>query len=547
MLTFFTIIFLIIIFLVIADFVIKKSCNKNNIVEFERGEINLNEALKLLYHISKKNSNKSRIIVEQIYLALDKYGDDYGIITKFCRENRLYTGFPSYICSEKINISKYVYDYDLENITNEDAKNTVLAMLSLNSSGYYREKTLKYMEQNLSVKFIPFLIVRINDWVPEIRILATKVFLKILDDCPVEIILKNFSSFNSIEKYARFNTNDIMEKIYSRIVTDGNDHVYIGELYKLKNSERFAMIKILGNYKLISKELADYIIENETSPIILELLFSKLAKYNWIYDNEKSVKLLYSNKYFKIKSIILNQLVVMNVPNIEQLLITHLSIKNKSVRATARYNLINIFNVNIRDIYLDNIKNNIDLRYSLIGLSECLNKDDYEIILPYSYDDDFVIASGSLMAMDNLNKNLKFNDLKQYLLSENFSVSNIATSILLRNIYQASSLECKFFESQVANSNVYIRRNVKKLLLKKSYWCTIYYIVKFYDDQDEIIQNICIFELKKWLNQTNRYYHTNPTESQILAIQKIIEEKEAIIGEKIAKEILFRFRKAFNL
>lgn len=68
---------------------------------------------------------------------------------------------------------------DLQQLENlpDDEKVHLLGIASMNASGYVREAAIQSLEKLDNPKIIPYLLMRLNDWVPTIREKSLNIFV----------------------------------------------------------------------------------------------------------------------------------------------------------------------------------------------------------------------------------------------------------------------------------------------------------------------------------------------------------------------------------
>ena len=129
----------------------------------------------------------SEIIIE--LLSLFKNKGDYYRTFKYC----------------KINLS----DFEYIKTTRINFYPIFLSIASFNSNGFVREKSileLAKLDPNFSIKFILF---RLGDWVPEVRLQAKVIFVKFLNIKNIKEVVKNLEYIELMLNVKRVNLQPI--------------------------------------------------------------------------------------------------------------------------------------------------------------------------------------------------------------------------------------------------------------------------------------------------------------------------------------------------
>ncbi|MCX4084323.1 hypothetical protein N7281_05695 [Rickettsia hoogstraalii] len=95
----------------------------------------------------------------------------------------------------------YYYGYEPDNLWSKEKLQSftnfapeepahLYGVASLNYSGYIREEALNYLEKLPTHEILPYILLRLNDWVPEVRVKANKILAKILPNISVIDLIK---------------------------------------------------------------------------------------------------------------------------------------------------------------------------------------------------------------------------------------------------------------------------------------------------------------------------------------------------------------------
>lgn len=120
---------------------------------------------------------------------------------------------------------------------------------SFNSNGYIREKALDHLQNLPPSDVLPYLLLRLNDWVPEVRDKARKVFLKNFSSLSLKNILKYYSLIEWLGITKRVNLSDIQDLSFTRLLHPRHREELLHALEQAPSKER------LFGWKLLFKEI----------------------------------------------------------------------------------------------------------------------------------------------------------------------------------------------------------------------------------------------------------------------------------------------------
>ena len=115
---------------------------------------------------------------------------------------------------------RYITKSDIQriflNFSEEEAAH-LIGIASMNANGYLRENALVCLKNFTTPEVIPYLLLRLNDWVPIVRLIALEIFQsKLINFHPIELI-KNFNLIKWLTTIQRTNLKDLQNRIFLHI------------------------------------------------------------------------------------------------------------------------------------------------------------------------------------------------------------------------------------------------------------------------------------------------------------------------------------------
>lgn len=422
-------------------------------------------------------------------------------------------------------------NFDIKSIRTESAEDRlwVLRLGTFHPNGYYREKCIRELKDDRA--FLPYAILRLNDWVKEVRVAAEETCLSVTEFSAQEIV--GFLPYlEKVKNGVRANNRAVagLEKIIAE--SAAKQPVQIDKTFIRQHDEnaRKTVYRFLASNKKLSKEDVNSIISMEKSGQIQNLLMTILIeKYELSipeldeYLNNRSVnvqKRALEQKYNLLKDY---------WDGLENLLLS----RSLKIREMTRYILEKHTEIDAKAYYVEHLESAYK-KICIQGIGECGTAQDAETVKPYLEDSDPDIVKASIHAIALLLKEDAFEIYLRFLSDSRESVAHqaykeIATYNLncgAENLYNL----CLTTQSELMKEKYAYR------LLKESVWEALPYILMLYSCEDEVIRNIM-----RTVKGNIRTYSTLSSE-QAERIKNIMSDERYGIPEKLKENILFSMK-----
>ncbi|MCC5013897.1 MULTISPECIES: HEAT repeat domain-containing protein [unclassified Legionella] len=261
----------------------------------------------------------------------------------------------------------------------------ILKSLCCHPNGYIRYKAIKTLAENSIAEAIPFLIIRANDWVEEIRILCFSTLNRLITKELIDHFIELLPLLKQLEIKTRkehlFDRLELIRKIESLLASQCSD-----ALFKKINSQEI----IIARYAFAILAKADSKIEQLlTTTLNNRDIVIKVNAFNLAQDQYDSDQfLIYLNKIKDDKLMPIRKRVlyafIERYPNqakgiLEQALLD----RSRSIRHLSRYYLKQLGISEFSNYYRDAInRQDKPIKLAILGLSESGNKDDFRSIQP---------------------------------------------------------------------------------------------------------------------------------------------------------------------
>jgi HEAT repeat protein len=398
------------------------------------------------------------------------------------------------------SISKSDIDFYETNFPKEQYVE-LLAISSLNGSGYIREKAVKKLSQVDSPRAIQFLIYRLADWVLPVRQTALEGIDNYKTTNYIDSLIENLPIFKWLQKVERTDLSGIYQDIVEFIASTNRAYV-IDSFKKYPDKLRILLAKH------ISSSLSD---------------------------NPQELKLFLTDKHFLIRNLSIQHFDKLGRAEIEQLLIDKSAnvrlqtlyclkdqnnfetiVKNFSadnsatIRHFARFTLKQS-NIDFARFYNDNLQTNCKVIGSLSGLAETEGKPYLETVKSYLGDKKVRVKKTAFLALCKLDEESAYEFAFSNIDSQYLGLRNVIIEFLSHLPRQEVLTKARFIYEK---GNYDLKKSILKLFNKVGGWAAIPDLMIGTIDENENIRQMAFDYLQIWRARTVRLFST-PKQGEI--------------------------------
>ncbi len=470
-------------------------------------------------------TSKDPDIVRTAATTLANYVDtmDPKYLVSFDERFRSYTSMEWSIDWGSVDISRMK-----SVIGNEKTFLWVMRLGTFNPNGYYREKCINRIAKDPG-SYI-FLLIRLKDWVAEVRAAARKACNDIVSLSFYELVncLSSLEKVKRSERADAYFLRDLEARLSERIMllSPGFEKRY---LKGFDVPTRRALYRILLENKRLGKDEVKGILTSENNSQCLYYVMSLYISQYGLTAEELDEFI--DHKSFTVQRKAIEQkydLTGKPWPGLESKLLS----PSAPIRELARYILKKHENTDCRAFYIEHLDSS-NKCVCIAGIGETGKAEDAEFIMPFLEDSDTRIVKAALHALANLGGDSLKDVFWKYLQDDRQNVAIQAFREITRlgiryGAKQIYDLFCKT-DSQLLKIKLIYR------LSHEAYWDRVPYALMLYYDSDYKIRDTVRIALA-W-KHTNAYAGT--TEENAAFIRKILNDKRYKIDEDLKTRILF--------
>ncbi len=413
----------------------------------------------------------------------------------------------------------------------------LLGIASLNCNGFVREKALRLINDSGNSCSIPYIILRLSDWVPSVRILAEQMIEKTLTRDYIDIFIDNFYLINKLQNVIRVDLLKIRQRIVDFLKNYSFRNIIMSRLKHSQVKVRLFCYSLLTERISYDEDIINCALKDKSFEVRIWLV-------NAIKTVEYDKRIIVIRKLLNDKSAKVIIAILRNYEEIvcreyrerlkELVIDQHVSVRDEARFITKKHSLIEDF----REFYKQQL--DINTVYgALMGLGETGEKGDFEYIRDYFNSEEPKIKLASMTAMWYLSKDEGISYVLKSLDSDIPKIKKTAKKIVINSKMPIVLYEMK---EKLKSNNTEIRLLALDVIWGYGGWNALegilFAISKW--QSPEIAKAISL--LGRWLIRATSLY-TKPDNTTYYKISEYFEfvKRGKLISDEAIKELAFIF------
>lgn len=406
----------------------------------------------------------------------------------------------------------------------------VLKIGTFHANGYYRQRCMEML--GAGDGSLPFLFLRLNDWVEDIRKSAFALIRKRVPDCGVEELFLAVSCMEKVKRSGRRAQRDVaeLEQMLEAWFAAHSDCLEPGDVRQCSAVTRNAIYRMAYGKPIFRREQMEVLLGQEQSGYGKRLLIQGVLKHygedgqdteRYLRDKSAAVRrCALEYRYEKRKAA---------WPGLEEMLLD----KSSWIRAYAGDILSRHIGVSLRDYYREQLIKSPSVA-ALWGVGQYGGEEDAESVLPFLEDRRAHYAAAAMTAAGNLKGEALSELYWQYLSDARLSVAKRAyRNIRTWNIRYGAE---RLYEAYLQHSAAETGRYYVLLLLLENSWKRLPWLLRLYETEDDSLREL----IHKKINQRSMYASLSSADAA--AVSLALEETAGAVPLRIQKEILLDFK-----
>ena len=426
-------------------------------------------------------------------------------------------------------------------------KRALVVFSSFNPNGYIREQAVKLMQDY--DKTLPFIILRQNDWVLQVRQAAIVAYTYRMQRLFDGELLAALPFAEKLNRGSRGAHDEFTKLFFSALTSSEHSQDLIHGLRSKDIRTRRICIDALFRVNPPKTALAFAHLANESEPFLRAKIFRKLSSLE--QDLNDVIGVFLQDKY-PLNRLLAFQYILEKEQSIGGLVVADNAVagnafdvakkllldKNAMVRAAAQQTVqAREPQFDFRGFYLDNLGENTAA--AVCGLGEKGHALDAVVLNEYLSDTRVLVVKSAMVSLIKLDEDNSIHAITEKLDNSRAGITKTAGKLVMKTSLPNYG---RVREILIATSYKHTKLKCLDILFSAPKWSSILFMLETLSSNDEYIREKSLTAIAGWLFRFNRSF-SSPSEEQVVRIkqmiQKLNEESPPILPLSVQKELLF--------
>jgi HEAT repeat protein len=424
---------------------------------------------------------------------------------------------------------------DLKRFVDVDFSASLLGLASSHPSGHVRESAVKELALQNSGAVIPFLLLRMNDWVDSVRQRASHALRERLNPAYAKQFLKNWPLLIHLKQCGRADT-EIIVSVTELLRTEA-----CIEALQFGMSSRNRLVR-RASFQLVAESAKSARLEvlkqlmNDTDPSMRAWAVRHLLPD--ISDGElpEVIRPMLKDRFMPVRSHALWLLVQRRPDVARDALLAGLLDPHVSMRELARYYMVQETGFDACKFYRNTLigGKQDDFYGAICGLGETGNSDEGELLLKFLNDKAPKLRRAAVYALGRMNS-------EKYQLNI-FTMLSDPRSRVVKQAMKALLPKARLLPMQwikdlpETDDRRVVRQAGLVLLLNRGKWERLPLLLQLCADADQVIASQALNALRNWLTGYNKSF-AEPTKTDRDEIMRALARFEGKVPAKFVHEV----------
>lgn len=404
----------------------------------------------------------------------------------------------------------------------------VLRLGTYHSNGYFRQSCMEELAQYDGS--LPFLVMRLNDWVEEIRNCAYGLVLYRIRICNIQELFSAIPMFDKVRNSRRRDMSQLtfLERQVQQQIGEKFRDCNINEIHNYDITVKNAIYRFINQNKILELNQMQQLCALEKDGYGKRLLILGIFAqfdctqdmiYGYLSDKSAVVRYHALEFYYEKRKTAWDGL--------EKMLLD----KSKRIRSNVSYILKRHSDFDVLSYYKEYLDKQ-DHTVAILGVGENGSKEDVDMIVPYLESGDERFVKAALQAYGMIMREQGEEIYWQFLLNSSIVLAAQAYRLIKsHDIHYGAKV---LYETYQENQHLPAAEYFILLLIKESSWSSLPYVLQLYDA--ETLSE----KIRKYVQASvyNRNMYATVSKEQAQNIKDILEMKRDSIPEMLYKGIL---------
>lgn len=421
------------------------------------------------------------------------------------------------------------------------AHTTVLGLLSFHGSGYVRQAAIDILDEQVTSGLeIPFLLLRLTDWVSAVRFSAQRAIERRLTPAHRGAYLTNLSLIATLKRRARGRESPGIAAVETLLLGDLKKLIDAALVSQDAAARRFGLSLVLQNLSPLDPDTQEFVLERVIASSdprsrleVARCLANPIAPAQL---SEEFLPRLLTDRSVAVRRIALGWCATRKQGHYIETLRAALLDRSSIIRTLAQFHLPKNEPIDLRQFYREAVVERRVLPAALGGLGEVGHEDDAELLVPFAAVTEVRVRKAALASLARLALEAHLAIFIDALQSSSAGVSRQARIALDR---YASSIGAVRLRTIFAETpHLHVRRHVIGLINRFPKWQKLPLLIGLLSAEDTTLADMAHDFVRSWLSTYNRTHELRPSREEIVALRRALDAYGPRLSRNIYAELL---------
>lgn len=314
------------------------------------------------------------------------------------------------------------------NLPTNDAR-ALISLASVNSSGYVRQAALKQMTADRHAAYVPFILPRLGDWVPQVRDQAHRSLKRYREAQFRKGFLEVLSELEALLTIRRIDLNEVYQDTMSWIVSGTEATKLLDEIKSVGETSRFRVVRFMLKHLTCGEVLMRTLLSDRNFLVRLSALRHLIErKESWV---GHMLLMAMRDEFAPVRSLALRGLISSGEAS-QDVLYSGLIDRALAIRDQSRKALA-IDDERLVAFYREQITSGDQVVGGILGLADIGKAGDAEVIHRFVSHPDKDVRSAVLYALRKLDPSSARAEAGKLIVDPNKRIRALAESVLLEH------------------------------------------------------------------------------------------------------------------
>lgn len=410
-----------------------------------------------------------------------------------------------------------------------------LGVISFNASGYVREAAVRALAAFESSQALPFLLIRLNDWVPAVREQAKAAVLRYVRPSDATAIIRCLPLLLRLKQQRRGEHQEVVDALLGILLEAENREALLDGLRSSDNATRRSVFRMMADRQDdgLLAVLREGLRSDDT--VVRLMAVRGLRGHLAGFELQEALEPLLCDRFMPLR----REALYGFVEKLPEQAVKHLNDalfdRHAPIRDLARFYLRRVGEADFSSLYRTKlVGTGSGLSVAVAGLGETGTADDALLLLPFLKHSDPRVRWAAVRAIGRLDSERYDDEMLAALSDTSARVAKAAREIVvLRRYLLTSERLWPIFQKATVR---HVRRVALSLMAELPWWESAPLLVSAAGSDDEDVHDRALTYLRRWEHNYHRLSR-RPSANDLAALQAAVAANSLRLDQRTEADI----------